>query len=86
MSRIKTIELHDKLTKKKECFAVRTTTFIKGNVKNQFLNDCIKRECNESKMAAIIIDTYYTVVNSCDDLSGKETNAIKQYIIDKIKL
>lgn len=95
MSRIKQELLHDALIKKKESYSVkvtafvegmRVTTVVKGSVKNRFLDDCIKRECNESKMAATIIETYYSVLDVYPDLKEKEPNAIKKYIIDRIKL
>jgi hypothetical protein len=94
MSRIKTERLHDILTEKKEKYGVRVTvyieemkvtTFIKGTLKTRFLDDCIKRECNESKMAGHIIDTYYSALAAIPDLKEKEPNAIKQFIIDRIK-
>lgn len=95
MSRIKTELLHEALIKKKENYSVkvttfvegmRVTTFVKGGIKNKFLEDCIKREFNESKMAAHIIETYYSVIDVYPDLKEKEPNAIKKFIIDRIKL
>ncbi len=86
MSRIKTEKLHDALTSKKECYAIRVTTFVRGSTKNRFLEDCIKRECNESKMAAHVFATYYEVLDTFPNLKDKEPNAIKKFIIDRIKL
>jgi len=86
MSRISNKNLHDALTDKKKCYAVRVTTFVRGTNKNKFLEDCIKREWNESKMCAQILDTYYSVIDIYPDLKEKEPNAIKQFIIDRIKL
>lgn len=86
MSRINKDQLMDSLLKKKENFNVRVTTFIHGSTKNQFLDDCIKRDFNESKMASHIIDVYYSTMNSNNNLSKMEMLDIKKYIIDKIKL
>ena len=86
MSRIKTDKLHDALMNKKECYAIRVTTFVRGSTKNRFLEDCIKRECNESKMAALVVATYYEVLDTFPNLKDKEPNAIKAWIIDRIKL
>jgi hypothetical protein len=85
MSRIKTEKLHDALTSKKENYQIRVTAFIKGSVKERFLNDCIQRECNESKMNGYIIDTYYSVIDSFPSLRGQEPNEIKKFIINNIK-
>lgn len=86
MSRIRTVKLHDELTKKKENYDVRVTTFLHGTNKDHFLNDCIRREFNESKMAQFIIDTYYSIISNQPVLMGKEPNEIKKFIIDRIKL
>lgn len=95
MSRIKTEDLHDYLIRKKEKYGVRVTihlegmpvtVFSHGSTKNKFLDDCIKRDWNESRMGAQIMETYYSVLDLYPDLKEKEPNAIKQFIIDKIKL
>ena len=86
MSRIKAENLEDFLKSKKECFVIKTTTYLKGSVKNSFINDCIKREMNESKLAAYIIDSYYSIIREHPFLIEKEMTEIKKYIIDKIKL
>ncbi len=65
---------------------MRVTAFVQGTVKNLFLDDCIKRGLNESKVAAHIIETYYSAIDIYPDLKEKEPNAIKQFIIDRIKL
>lgn len=85
MSRIKTDDLDDSLKKKKENYDIRVTTFIRGRIKNRFLDDCIKRGFNESKMAGIVMETYYSVMDVYPDLKGKEPNAIQKFIIDRIK-
>lgn len=86
MSRIKTESLNDSLLKKKENYNIRATTFLKGSIKNSFLDDCIKREFNESKMAAHVFEVYYSVVNEVPHLKDKEMVDVKNYIKSKIRL
>ena len=95
MSRIKTEKLQDELLKKKERYNIRVTTYVeglkittlvKGSVKNRFLDDCIKREFNESKMASAIIESYYCILDSSPQLKEKEIPEIKNWIIKNIKL
>jgi hypothetical protein len=95
MSRIKTENLQDELLKKKERYNIRVTTYleglkittlIKGSVKNRFLDDCIKREFNESKMASHVIETYYAIIDSNPEIRDKEIPEIKNWIIKNIKL
>ena len=85
MSRIKAENLCDVLKAKKVDYNIRVTTFIKGSVKNSFLDDCIKRDFNESKTAALVFETYYSIISLYPELKEKEPNAIKQFIIDRIK-
>ena len=85
MSRIKTENLHEELLKKKKHYSVKATSYLQGSIKNNFLDDCIKREWNESRMVKHIVDVYYHMT-SAHGLSEKEPNEIKKYIIDKIKL
>lgn len=74
------------LERKLTFFQIRVTTRITGETKNKFLNDCLKREKNESQVAAHIFETYYSAVTKVPGLIDKEPNQIQKYIIDKIKL
>lgn len=78
--------LNKHLNGKKEQFAIRVTSRIRGSIKNSFLEDCIKRELHESKMAAHIIEIYYSVVSEVPHLKDKEMIEVKNYIKDKIRL
>lgn len=86
MSRVKIEELNDFLEVKKQSFSIRVTTYLKGTVKNKFIDDCKKREINESKMAGEIIDFYYTIYSSMPNIHGKEMIEIKKIISEKIKI
>ena len=86
MSRIKNEELQEFLEKKRECFSIKATTYLHGEVKNNFLNDCIKREFNESKMAAHVIDAYYRIIKEVPYLAEKEMPEIKNILISKFRL
>lgn len=85
MSRIGTNQLHDELKKKKESYSVRVTTYTKGFTKNRFLDDCIRREFNESKMAAHVLETYYAVLELRPEISAKEPSEIKKFIIETME-
>lgn len=86
MSRIKTENLEIFLLQKKSQFSVKATTYLKGSVKNRFIDDCLKREMNESKMAANIIASYYEIIDAQPYLIGKEIPEIKNYIVNKLRL
>lgn len=85
MSKIKEENLIEALNIKKENYQVRITTQIRGGNKNKFLEDCIKKNIPESKMASHIIDAYYSIYTVLH-LEKIEHNKIKDYIISKIKL
>lgn len=71
---------------KKEQFKIRVTTFIQGELKNNFMSDCIKRGITEADMARDIIDTYYSTIKQHQWLSEKEIPEIKNYIREKVRL
>ena len=64
----------------------RVTTRITGDLKNCFMNDCLKRGVSEAQMARDIIETYYTVIKQQPFLAEKEIPEIKNWIKDRIKL
>lgn len=61
-----------KLELKKLSYLVRVTTFIKGNTKNDFINDCVMRSVGESQNAKQIIKLHYDLLNTIPELKGKE--------------
>jgi len=73
------------LTKKNQ-FKIRITTFVQGDLKNSFMNDCIKRGITEADMARDIIQTYYDVIRLQGFLAEKEIPEIKNWIVKNIKL
>jgi len=94
MSHKNSDKLIEQLQEKKKQYSVRVTTrlsgckltsYINGSNKNHFIDDCIRREFNESRMLRYIIDTYYSVVSNQPELNNLTPNEIKQFIIDKIK-
>lgn len=62
------------------------TSRIKGSVKDDFFNDCIKRNFTEAKMARVIFETYYSIIKLQPFLVEKEMTEIKKYLVEKIKL
>ncbi|MBL7931099.1 MAG: hypothetical protein JNL60_04335 [Bacteroidia bacterium] len=85
MCRIASEKLRDVLVDKKKNFGVRVTTHISGFTKNRFLDDCIKRDFNESKLAKTIFDTYYAVIEQHPELREKEPDEIKRFILRNLK-
>lgn len=71
----------DKLLK----FEVKITTRIKGDIKNKFLNDCIKKKMTEADLARNIIEIYYSATNEISSVGEKSMYEVKKYIVDKIK-
>lgn len=92
---VKTDSLEDFLRIKKQNYMVRVTTHvdgetitsrIKGSVKDDFFNDCIKRNFTEAKMARVIFETYYSLIKTQPFLVEKEIPEIKNFLIERIKL
>lgn len=63
----------------------RVTTRVKGALKNDFFEDCIKRDFTESQMAKYIFEVYYSLINTQPFLVEKEIPEIKNFLIDRIK-
>lgn len=88
-------KLEDFLKAKKKNYSVRITTRIdgvkitskiKGGIKNDFFDDCIKRNFTEAQMARYIIEVYYSLKHTQPFLVEKEIPEIKNFLIDRIKL
>lgn len=95
MAHVKNEKLHNYLIKKREFFNIKVGTRlvgselssrIQGELKNRFIDDCIKRNTNEAKLLRHIIDIYYSLIPENSTYSDKEPNEIKKYIINNIKL
>ena len=61
-----------KLALKKASYMIRVTTFIKGNTKDEFINDCILRDLGEAQNAKEIIKFHFALLNKMPQLRGKE--------------
>ena len=85
MSQHKNYKNLDYQIKKREEFKIRVTTFIQGDLKNQFMDDAIKRGICEADLARDIIDVYYSTIKQSKSLNGKEIPEIKKYLIENIK-
>lgn len=71
---------------KRDQFKIRVTTFIQGDLKNHFINDCIKRGITEADLARDIIEIYYATIKMQPYLGEKEMTEVKKFITDRIKL
>lgn len=71
--------------KKEFLFRVKVTTYIKGPLKNRFLEDCLRKKRLEVVVARNIFDLHYAILEVLPECGGMEFTALKQYIIDKIK-
>lgn len=71
--------------KRENLFRVRVTTYIKGSVKNSFIDDCLRKRQLEVVVARNILDIHYCIIEKFPELKDMEFSAMKKYIIDKIK-
>jgi len=71
---------------KKENFRIKVTTYIQGDLKNKFTNDCIYRGVTEADMARDIFDVFYSTIKCNPCLLGKSMFEIKEYIKNQHKL
>ena len=87
-------KLQTNLEKKRSEFLARVTTRlnghtitsrIQGELKNKFYDDCLVNKMEEAKLLRHIIDTYYALRALSPDVSSKNPNQIKAYIINNIK-
>jgi hypothetical protein len=75
------------LSYKKEVYKVRVTTYLQSQTKNNFLNDCINKRKIEASTAKEIIEIHYAIMDVLPaSASTLDFKALKQYLIDKIKL
>lgn len=74
----------ENLLKKKELFAMKVTTKICGLAKDNFVNDCIEKDCLETNAAKSIIEIYYQIVPLIPNHQYMEFIEIKRYINDHI--
>jgi hypothetical protein len=75
------------LSYKKEVYKVRVTTYLQSQTKNKFLNDCINKRKIEASTAKEIIEIHYAIMDALPiSASTLDFKALKQYLIDKIKL
>jgi hypothetical protein len=66
-------------------FQIRVTTSIQGDLKNCFIEDCIKRGITEADLARSIFEVYYSSLREKPVLLEKEMTEVKKYLIDKIR-
>jgi len=67
-------------------YGVRLTCYVSGTKKNRFLLDQIKRDLGEGELIKNILDIHYAIIDELPEFKEKEHKALKQYLIDKIKL
>jgi hypothetical protein len=72
---------NDHLVNKRTDFRVKITTYTHGKLKNDFIDDCIKRNDMESSHARNIINLYYSVMDEFPHLKEKEFSEIKLFLI-----
>lgn len=71
---------------KAKCFKAKVTTYIAGRLKNAFFEDCLKRGDKEANITRQILDLHYGIIAEFPELKEKEFSAIKQWIIERIKI
>lgn len=53
-------------------YQIKATTYLQGSAKNEFLNDSIKRDKNQSELLRDIVNLHYEIIkelnlNSCPE-------------------
>jgi hypothetical protein len=66
---------------KRLSYLVRITTFLKSDLKNSFIDDCIHRDKDESKVAKEIFRIHYEIIKAKPELKGKEFNDILKILL-----
>lgn len=65
-------KLEERHKEKIKMYTVKVTSYISGNTKNRFLNDCIIRGVTESDLTKEIIKLHYAVLDSHNIVEAKE--------------
>lgn len=65
---------------KSKQFKIKVTSYIQGEVKNKFMNDCIKRGVTECALVKEIIILHYAMTSKYM-VEGKEFNDIKRHLL-----
>lgn len=65
-------KLESKHKEKIKSYTVKVTSYISGNAKNRFLNDCIVRGVTESDLTKEIIKLHYALIDSHNIVEAKE--------------
>lgn len=68
---------------KRQSFQVKLTTYIRGKLKNDFLDDCINRGDVESETIRSIVKLHYELIEAYPVLRGKEFSEIKLFLLTK---
>lgn len=65
-------KLEAKHREKIKMYTVKVTSYISGNTKNRFLNDCIIRGVTESDLTKEILKLHYAVLDKHNIVEAKE--------------
>jgi hypothetical protein len=76
----------DVIEERKKADFISVQFQLRGNNKSYFLEDCLRRDWPEARMARQIFDFYYSIMSNRPDLQGKEMTEIKTYILKNIPL
>ena len=71
---------------KQKQFKIKVTSYIQGELKNNFTSDCIKRNVTEADMIRDVLDVYYNAIKCNPCLTNKSVFEIKTFIKDKLRL
>lgn len=80
------VNITKRLENRKKPLYIRSSITLRGNLKNEFINDCIKRGKNESKVGANAIAVYYSIIKLFPELEGKEFSDVKAFIMERIRV
>ena len=70
---------YDRLEDKKDEYCIKVTSYIKGAIKNSFIEECQRRGERESEVARQIIVMHFALLKRHPELKGKEFSEIQEF-------
>jgi hypothetical protein len=75
--------LETRLIEKKKRMKIKITSYVTGETKISFLEDCLKYGICEAELLRRIIRMYYRVISKYPELKGKDFKEIEEFILNK---
>ena len=75
--------LETRLIEKKDRIKIKLTSYVTGETKTSFLDDCLRHGICEAELLRRIIRMYYRVISKYPELKGRDFKEIEEFIINK---